>query len=426
MDHVIYINIDGLAKYYYDEFIKREKNSFLETLKEEGVFFENLKNVLPSITNPCQNMILSGSTSLITKNIYRYYDNNKNIVVQQRRENETKLFTDVAVSENKKVVSVAHFLTENHLTKDNYKKLYIKNNNYDNYNYEKRFNQLIKVINKEPVMVDGKEIVVKEFPNLLVLYVDDLDGLGHNFQSTYNSVVAKSEEERINNVVNTLSKIDKKIEEMTQALKKNNLYDKTNIFITTDHGMTPYGSYVEGVKDKYTYSKINELIKKIKHFDNKLKIEFLSPNEKAKEDTNLVLVGANLNLFLKFRNNITSNQLNDLKNHLIKEEYVYNIKTKEELEKEELFWTKHVDMVISPSERYHFSKDVNKEVYVKGQHDSMQPSSNQIVGWIYGGNTKKLGSIKETYYNYDFGVTIANKLKIELPKYNGKNIKVFD
>ena len=76
---------------------------------------------------------------------------------------------------------------------------------------------------------------------------------------------------------------------------------KTRIFITTDHGMTPYGSSVEGVEDKYTYSKANELIDKIEEYDTNFKVEFLGPNEVPKEETNVVMVGANLNVQLIFK-----------------------------------------------------------------------------------------------------------------------------
>lgn len=423
--HNIYINIDGFARYYFDEFVKRSKaEPFLKRIIKEGVFFDNLRNALPSITNPCQNMILSGSTSKITNNVYRYYDRENNIVVQQKRENKTKLISQVAVENDLSVLSVAHFLTEKDLTNYDKKRLYVKNPGIDKYNHLERFNQLIKIINKEEVIVDDQSFIIDEFPNLVILYADDLDGLGHNFDSTYGSTVALNEEDRLVNVLTVLKQIDQKIEEVVNALKANNLYEKTRIFITTDHGMTPYGSSVEGVEDKYTYSKANELIDKIEEYDTNFKVEFLGPNEVPKEETNVVMVGANLNVQLIFKNKIKDSELNKLKKFLLKEEYIYNIKTREELDKEG-FWTYTSDITISPSERYHFSRNTEKPVFVKAQHDSMQDSANKVVGWIFGGDTLSLGKISDIYYNYDFGVTIANSLGIVLPKFNGQELRVF-
>ena len=74
--YVVYMNFDGFARYYFDAYLADEnlsKDSTLKKLMSEGTFFENLRNALPSITNPCQNQVLSGATSAVTKNVYRYH-----------------------------------------------------------------------------------------------------------------------------------------------------------------------------------------------------------------------------------------------------------------------------------------------------------------------------------------------------------------
>ena len=56
--YVVYFNFDGFARYYFDAYLADEnlsKDSTLKKLMGEGTFFENLRNALPSITNPCQN-----------------------------------------------------------------------------------------------------------------------------------------------------------------------------------------------------------------------------------------------------------------------------------------------------------------------------------------------------------------------------------
>lgn len=50
--HIIYINLDGFARYYLNAFINKHPNSHLAKLMDEGVFFEHLHNAMPSITNP--------------------------------------------------------------------------------------------------------------------------------------------------------------------------------------------------------------------------------------------------------------------------------------------------------------------------------------------------------------------------------------
>lgn len=63
-------------------------------------------------------MILSGSTSEITRNVYRYYDRTINTVIQQERENANKTIAHVAVEAGLSVASVSHYLLETVLKQD--------------------------------------------------------------------------------------------------------------------------------------------------------------------------------------------------------------------------------------------------------------------------------------------------------------------
>ncbi len=257
-----------------------------------------------------------------------------------------------------------------------------------------------------------------------MFYCDDLDGIGHNFDSIYGSVAAKSETKRLKNVVARLKLIDKKIAEVVEALKSNNLYDKTRIFITTDHGMSPYGKPSSRRGNLYEHSKISDLFKTLKEFDSSFEIEFLSPNEKAKKETNLVVVGANLNVQLSFLKPFSHKQQRNLQKTLLTKDYIYAVKTTKEL-KRMGYWTEAADLIISPKSPYHFSKNLTRSVLAKAQHDTLDVSSNHVVGWIFGGDTKHLGGYKKSVKNYDFGVTVAKSLNIKFRKFNGKALKVF-
>ena len=110
---VVYINWDGFARYYYDALLTDAMNIYAPTLSQiiqEGVFFNNLHNTMPSITNPVQNQILSGGTSFVTGNVYRYYDRNLNKVIQQQRENKADTIVNVALNEGLSVMSFSHYL----------------------------------------------------------------------------------------------------------------------------------------------------------------------------------------------------------------------------------------------------------------------------------------------------------------------------
>lgn len=433
--HVIYINLDGFARYYLDMFVNKHPNSHLAKLMDEGAFFANLHNAMPSITNPCQNMILSGGTSVVTGNVYRYYDIKNNIVVQQKRENKAILLSKAAVKQGVSCVSVAHFLTEKDLTSTDMTKLYIRSNNelevvksrgdVKTNDHFARFEQLYRILRKEEVIVEGKPFVFETLPQLIIFYADDLDGVGHNEVSKYGYPLALSEQQRLENIHHLLHEMDQRIGKLIEICKEEGIYDKLTFFITTDHGMVPFGyDSIDDTKD-HGYSKLPELFDAIKEIHPTLKIEFLRPDERAKLETNLVVVGANLNVQLTFLNGISDHELETLKNHLLKKQFVGAVKTRKELD-EDGYLRHGCDMVVTPSRRYCFSKTLDKPFMVRAQHDSLLEQANHIPGWIFGKGIKQLGVIPQKAYNYDFGTTMAAALGLVLPDANGLVLDVFE
>ena len=157
--YVVYFNFDGFARYYFDAYLADEnlsKDSTLKKLMGEGTFFENLRNALPSITNPCQNQILSGATTAVTKNVYRYYSRSQDMVIQQERENSSKILPQVTVENGISTASVAHYLAEPYLNFSDTSKLYVTTDSTDpavrdtgfEGSYLDRFNQLIKLVKR--------------------------------------------------------------------------------------------------------------------------------------------------------------------------------------------------------------------------------------------------------------------------------------
>lgn len=436
---VIYINWDGFAYYYYDELVKREVNKSMPTLKMllgEGVTFKELRTTLPSITNPCQNMILSGSTSAITKNVYRYYNQQQNIVIQQERENANKTIGDVAVEAGMSVVSISHYLLEPLLTKGLPNTYYIRPDNTlpsvvargeakygDGFS---RFEQLIRLLKGETVNTNGfVQQKITEIPRFTALYIDDLDAIGHNETAHYGYKKAITEEERMDNVITLLKDLDAKLGELISVSKSVGVYDKLTFFLTTDHGMTPFGLTSQVDSSDYGTSKLGDLKAFLKKYNNSFQFELVDPNETPQKNTSVVGVGANLNIQLTWKNGITDEELANLKDELLKEKYVGKVMTRLELDKAG-YMSGAADMIISPSERYCFSKQPLAIYTVRAQHDSMLDSSNRIYGIIWGKGIKKNYVYQETAYNYDFGVTMAASLGLVIPNANGIVLDIFE
>jgi predicted AlkP superfamily pyrophosphatase or phosphodiesterase len=436
--HVVYMNWDGFAYYYYDEFLKRTVDENAPTLKmllEEGVFFENLRTALPSITTSAQNLIISGATSSVVKNVYRYYDAKANLVIQQARENASETIITASIKKNLPIVSVHHFLAEAHLTTTDPTRLYVYSDSTNPKVVERgslrlqdhfsRYEQLIKVITGTPLKSSGRTITVSELPKLTLYYADDLDALGHNFQSYFGYPHAKTEAERMNNIITMLKDMDQKLGDFLQKAKDAGVYDKLTFFLTTDHGMTPYGLSSPEDSGDHGTSKLGDLRAALKRFDSTFSLELVPANQSPKTSTTVVGVGANLNIQLSFKKSMSEADLQRLKTELLKEHYVGKVHTREELIKVG-YDIRDTDMIVTPADRYFFSGNLLNTLVARGQHDSSLDSADHVYGLIWGNGIKKGVVYKDLAYNYDFGLTIAAALGLELPEANGIVLDIFE
>ena len=417
--YVVYINLDGFGRYYYDEAVKLNKVPTLESIASEGVVFKNLKNYTPSITNPMQAMIVSGAPSNKTKNVYRYYDKKTNMVVQQARENSADTLYISAVRNGLPSATVHHFVAESVYSTTNKDKLYIKTPFGEVSNYATRFDQAIKLVKGEQFKNDSTFMQVDDVPRFISIYADDLDALGHN-ESAYDTFsVATTEEGRINNVITRLSQIDAKLKEFMDACKERGIYDKMTFFLTSDHGMQGFGAEtkVGTLTSKYSKTKWPALRDKLKSIDSRFVFEYVAQNKSPASSTTVVGVGSGLQMPLTFKGiDLSEDQLQKIKQELKKEEYIAEVFTKDELLMDGFWRGANVDLLVVPSERYHFHGRDNQNNYyaVRGQHDTWSYNATYVYGAMWGAHVKKIGEVEEDYRVTSFGSTMAEVLNIDL------------
>ena len=417
--YVVYINLDGFGRYYYDEAVKLNKVPTLESIASEGVVFKNLKNYTPSITNPMQAMIVSGAPSNKTKNVYRYYDKKTNMVVQQARENAADTLYISAARNAVPSATVQHFLAESVYSTTNKDKLYIKTPFGEVSNYEARFDQAIKLVKGEQFKNDSTYMTVDDVPRFISIYCDDLDALGHN-ESAYDTFsVATTEEGRMNNVITRLAQIDTKLKEFIDACKERGIYDKMTFFLTADHGMQGFGaeSKTTSLTSKYSKTKWPALRDKLKAIDSRFVFEYVAQNKSPKSSTTVVGVGSGLQMPLTFKGiDLNEDQLQKIKQELKKEEYIAEVFTKDELLMDGFWRGANVDLLVVPSERYHFHGRDNQNNYyaVRGQHDTWSYNATYVYGAMWGAHVKDLGEVEDEYRVTSFGSTMAEVLNIDL------------
>lgn len=420
--YVIYINLDGFGKYYYDVAKSRNLVPTLQSILNEGVVFTNLKTLSPSITNPCQAMIISGASSSKTGNVYRYYDKTLNMVIQQGRENNADTIYDSVIRNNVKSATIQHFPAESVFSITNKNALYIKTPSGVVSNAMARFDQAIKLIKKETITNDTNLVTLDEIPRFISIYCDDLDALGHN-ESAYDTFsVATSESERVDNVVARLAQIDAKLAELIQACKDAGIYDKTTFFLTTDHGMQGFGAdtTLGTWTSKYSKTKWPELKEKLAEIDSSYVFEYVAPNASPKSGTTVIGCGSGLQMPLTFKEAHTEAQLQEIKAELLKEYYIADVLTRTELAKAGFWMGSNVDLLVIPAERYHFhGRDNQYNSYaVRGQHDTISENATHIYGAIWGAGIQNLGEFDGEYYNTSFGSTMAYMLGVDLKNAN--------
>ena len=418
LNRVVYINFDGFADYYFDEAEKQGLVPVLSKIKnEDGIYFDNAYTNIPSITNPMQNAIIAGAPPIITDNYRKYFNKEQNVVLTQEDGTRAENLAEAAVRQGLSVISINQFITEERGTAANEPYSAYVTSSYGASGYSDgaaRFDELIKLVE------EGKagKLTFEELPQFIMLYADDLDGLGHNHNAhTYGTPRVYTEEERMDLVLRRLQKLDEKIGEMIEAFENAGLMETTTFILTTDHGMTQYGG-METAEEETAYSQLEDLRASISALGEGFNCEVLTYHETPAEDTDIVLVTyGGLTANLSYVNEYDRDVINEKNQKIIEmvqqKPYFGAVMEPEEMQER---GTKmgFADLIISPKTPYHFSEDTNA-IRAQGNHDSILESSQKIASFMWGGNVEKGVTYTDRIYNYEFTAQMAALMGINAP-----------
>lgn len=399
---MVYINWDGFAWYYYATANSGESEGtpVLNNLIKEGVLFSDTCTGIPSITNPMQTSIVTGAWPSVTGNCYQYFDRYSRKVLKTKRENKAETLAEAVTRQGLRAVSIHQFILENRGTYSASKENpYIQLGN--NADYADRFNKAIKFVKSSS----------SSLPALLAIYMDDLDGIGHNDWYTYGVPPVKTEKERLESVVRRLKLMDAKLGEFIQACKDAGIYDRISFLLTSDHGMTPYGRQDIGVEG-YGYSKLPDLVKELQYLG--YKTEVLSEGKSPQAGTEVILATTGLEVQLFFTGKYDDSASDRITAALKQKEYVGIVMDKAEL-KERGAADEFADLLISPKPPFCFKND-NKLYKAGGQHDSLDESSQHVFALMWGKGIKKGFNYKKRTYVIDFAGTLSSLSGIDSPK----------
>ncbi|MBP3886878.1 MAG: alkaline phosphatase family protein [Cellulosilyticum sp.] len=418
---VVYINWDGFAQYYLE---RAEAEGIIPTLSHikntEGVYFTNAYTHMPSITNPMQAAIASGTTPKYTNNHYRYYNKDLNEVIQEspNRLNEAETLAEAVVRQGLSVVSINQFAFEDRGTSysDPYA-LYVSapqgSEGYDG--AIERFDEAIKMVRTGEV----GGIKLQELPRFIALYMDDIDALGHNEKDAYGIKMATTEEGRMQNIMARMAVMDRKLGHFIEACQEVGIYDQMSFVLTADHGMAQFGMQ-EGIEDERTYTKLDILIEEIETLGEGFKCEALHPTTgpaKPSEGTDIALVTVGLQAQLSYigeKDEAVIREKNSKIMEALKDEPYVGVVMQPEEMLEKGAKRGFADLIVSPKVPYNFHM-TNKLRIARGQHDSLEEEAQHIASLMWGNGIKKGYTYTDHIYNTSFASTMAALLGINAP-----------
>lgn len=393
--HLLYINLDGFGKYYYDQMADRDALKGINRLKKMGCFFEQARTGIPSITYPMQSAIVSGCYSEMTGNCDKIWDRDKNQVVPLRRLNKAETIGEVLKKEDVTTVSIQQFTLENRgCRKDDPQHLYVQPGG----DYRTRFSILERLITDREIETENGKITYEKLPEAICLYVDDLDTIGHNPDFCRTDV----EEERVKNVQQRLREIDREIDRLLDLLENENLLEETYLLLTTDHGMiscTKDGTMqLKEALEQYGFQKV-----------------CCCWEGDVPEEAEVLLTGHGIQCQIYLPESFDKVQRMALKTYLEQFDFAEKVMTKEEL-MERGVCEEYADILVSPKEGIGFAFGGMEEGKLYASHDSVHEKCQHIFAVLSGPDIKKGYVESREVKNIDFIPSLAEHMGWQKPQ----------
>lgn len=405
MKKIIYINLDGFSYSYYQMAKKMGRTKIFDKFAEDGFILSNLHSGIVSITSPMQGAILSGAWSNKTHNFYQHYDNQTKQIVKHLRTNDAENIAAAYLRHGLSAISIHQFMLENTTCKYDVKdRAYFRTETMPS-NYEPRLSILKDLIEKKPLKSKEETFVYETLPEFIAVYIDDLDAIGHN-NNVYDTLpIRHTIEERLDDILLRIDKIQHKLLEVVETTKRLGIYDDIIFLITTDHGMTKF----EG----------KSLIHTLKKQINDLGIHASLVADRT-EETEVILLPYNIECSIYYDKPLSKENEDKLVKLLSSLTYC-DYHPKEVLLNKYDMDVRAPEFLICAKKPGHFyHRDYDKGIY-GAAHDSFDETSQHIFGVLFGKDVDKKLIYDGYVENIDFIPTLAQYAqKITLKDATGK------
>ncbi|MBD7958685.1 alkaline phosphatase family protein [Microbacterium sp. Sa4CUA7] len=224
-EHVVFIGLDGFDAAYLEE----APLPNLRQLVKRGSLTTS-SGVMTSITNPSWSSIATGAWPATHQNTAYWFDTQTGTARSQQRDLAVPTIAQSLRDQGATVMSSQWFILQNYgVTYGDPDGLYTQPGG----TCERRADDAIAVLRGEPVDSGGQMITTNGIPDLIAVYCDTLDVLGHADGADAAGMPA------------ALAEVDAQIGRIVAAVKEAGIYGRTAFVITGDHGM---GTFTQGMQ----------------------------------------------------------------------------------------------------------------------------------------------------------------------------------
>lgn len=389
----IYVNWDGFAWDYYVEARRRPRDyPGLERLRTEGVVFTQAATGLPSLTVPMQTTLVSGAWPAGHGNPGRHLDPNSGRIVEGGWGNAAETMAEAARRAGRRVVSVNQFTLKGRGTALG--------------DPESPYLEAGRGFRARFAAAQRSWAVLK--PDLLCLYCDDLDAVGHNLARATNRIPrAATEERRRANVLRQLRMLDRELFRWMRRLAPGGGPPHgIALALATDHGMTPF----------FGRSSLPQLRERLAAMG--LPAQVYAPGDTVEIEEGLALVTFGLELQVYLRGPVAEGGGGELARRLAQElapePWFGGVLDRRALLRRGAH-PDFADLLLWPRPPHHFKRS-SQEYPPRGQHDSPDPSSNRVFLALWGEGIRSAGELDTPVQVVDLAPTLAALLDIPPPR----------
>jgi arylsulfatase A-like enzyme len=219
-DHIVLLALDGFDIEYLD----RAPMPNLQHLLTRGTL-TTATGVMASITNPSWSSIATGAWPETHQNTAYWYDTAAGVARGQQRDLAVPTIAQAIRAQGGTVLSAQWFIVQNYGTAfGDPDGIYTQPGG----DCARRVDDAVAVLGGAPVNSGGTMVNAPRIPELVAVYCDVLDALGH------------ADGDNAAGIPDALRQIDQQIGRLVAAVQAADIYGRTTFVITGDHGMSTF------------------------------------------------------------------------------------------------------------------------------------------------------------------------------------------